>query len=206
MKEIIQIHEGNWQLRSIYTHYWDTLSECSCLEIHTTETRVKLLPAYTRWSRNNKNRNICVTLFTLMTSLLALYIYSNAVWERNMVSLSGRRSALQCLTHERRALAVYESRHQHCQHLPDRFAWTSFYKSRSVKSPDRCLDVWYYLPNIESARADRQHLNVSVARDLLLQTDLVCLFFIHQVAFSWLGTQRFLYTLTLLYKCNILLL
>jgi len=29
-----------------------------------------------------------------------------------------------------------------------------------VKSPEECLDAWYYLPDIESSRADRHHANV----------------------------------------------
>jgi len=72
---------------------------------------------------------------------------------------------LQCLSGARRAMAAYESQQQQSPHgTSGQFAWTSFYKSNTLQSPDRCLDVWYYLPNIEVARADRQHFNVLVTR------------------------------------------
>ena len=88
--------------------------------------------------------------------------YPCIVWTSFMrgASCDCCRSALQCLTHERRALALYEQQHQPSVRRGGQFPWTSYYKSSSVQSPDRCLDVWYYLPNIESARADRNYTNV----------------------------------------------
>jgi len=73
------------------------------------------------------------------------------------------RSALQCLTHERRVLVIYERQCQQCPRDSAQFAWTSFYKTAAVQSPDECLDVWYYLPDIRTARADRHHSNVWAA-------------------------------------------